>query len=120
MRPLRWKGRFRTGDASADRRNRAFVIASTSLSMPPISVSTAGRRGNSSTGLVPRLTRSFKNTPPTATPIQEFGRRLLASLPLGPFGGNACRKCGLCDADQEQIAARLEVPPQCLIERRDP
>jgi len=30
MRPLRWKGRFRTGDASADRRNRAFVIASTS------------------------------------------------------------------------------------------
>ena len=25
MRPLRWKSRYQTGDADADRRNRAFV-----------------------------------------------------------------------------------------------
>ena len=49
----------------------------------------------------------------------EFGRRLLASLPLGPFGGLACRKCGLCDMAQEQIAGHLEASARCLFDRSD-
>ena len=36
MRPLRWKGRFRTGNTSADRRNRAFVDCLLGDAPPPI------------------------------------------------------------------------------------
>jgi hypothetical protein len=48
---------------------------------------------------------------------QEFGSRLLASLPIDPCGGNACRKCGLCQIEQGQVPAHLEAPAQCLFDR---
>ena len=38
MRPLRWKSRYHTGDAEADRRNRAFVDCLNSL------ITSAGQR----------------------------------------------------------------------------
>jgi hypothetical protein len=47
----------------------------------------------------------------------DFARRLLASLPLGPYGGTSCRQCGLCDLAQQKIAAHLEAPVQCLFKK---
>ena len=51
---------------------------------------------------------------------KEFGSRLLASLPLSPFGGNACRECGLCAVNQDKVADHLIIPGQCLFEQRNP
>ncbi len=120
MRPLRWRSRFRTGDASADRRNRAFVD---SLNR---SINAAGQREHCQemedffNQFSSEADRILQERPADRDLNHEFGRRLLASVPLAPFGGNACRKCGLCDADQQQIAEHLEVPAQYLFERSDP
>jgi hypothetical protein len=51
---------------------------------------------------------------------QEFGSRLLASLPLRPFGGPACRACGLCNLERKQVPANLEAPGRCLFEKPNP
>ena len=120
MRALRWKGRFRTGDASADRRNRAFVDYLNR------SINAAGQREHCRemedffNQFSSEADRILQEHPADRDLNHEFGRRLLAAVPLAPFGGNACRKCGLCDADQQQIAEHLEVPAQCLFERSDP
>jgi hypothetical protein len=120
VRPLRWKGRFRTGDASADRRNRKFVDCLNEF------INAAGQREHC--WEMEETINQFSFEADTALQEHaanrdlkhEFGRRLLASLPLGPFGGIACRKCGLCDMAQKQIAEHLEASAQCLFDRSDP
>ncbi len=116
MRALRWKGRFRTGDASADRRNRAFVDCLNRL------IRAAGQREHcwEMEDLIGQLSSEAGNIlqegPIDRDLKQVFGSRLLASLPLSPFGGNACRKCGLCAENLEKVADHLEIPGQCLYE----
>lgn len=120
MRLLRWKGRYLTGDASADRRHRAFVDCLNTL------IKTAGQREHcrEMEDFIDRFSSEADETlqehPADRNLKDEFGRRLLAYLPLDPFGGNACRKCGLCDIEQGQVAEHLEVAAQCLFETRDP
>jgi len=120
MRPLRWKSGFRTGDAEADRRNRAFVDCLNKL------VDAAGRHEHcrEMEGFISQLTSEaeeiLREHRADGNLRQEFGRRLLASLPLSPYGSNACRKCGLCDLAQKQIAEHLAAPAQCLFEKSDP
>lgn len=114
MRALRWKSRFKTGDASTDRRKRAFVDCFNTL------ITAAGQRehcremddfmdrlGSDAEKLLQERSDNLN---------QDFGRRLLASLPLSPFGSNACRECGLCGLAQEKIAEHLEAPAKCLFE----
>jgi hypothetical protein len=48
------------------------------------------------------------------TLIDQFYPRLVAALPLGPYGSPACRKCGLCDLAQARIAGHLQGPVDCL------
>jgi len=120
MRPLRWKGRFRTGNASADRRNRAFVDCLNKL------IDATGQREHcrEMEDLIDQVSseaeKILQERPADRDLKQEFGSRLLASLPLDPCGGNACRKCGLCQIEQGQVPAHLEVPAQCLFDRRGP
>ncbi len=120
MRPLRWKGRFRTGEVSADRRNRAFVDCLNRL------IDAVRQREHccEMADLMGQLSSEANNVlqerPLGRDLKEEFGSRLLASLPLSPFGSKACRKCGLCAVNQEKVADHLEIPGQCLFERRDP
>jgi hypothetical protein len=51
------------------------------------------------------------------SPSAQFGRRLLESLPLGPYGGTSCRQCGLCDLAQQKVAAHLETSVECLFQK---
>jgi hypothetical protein len=117
MRLLRWKGRFRTGDISADRRNRAFVDCLNKL----INAASQREHCREMEELIDQFSSEAEQTlqerPATRDLKQEFGNRLSASLPLDPFGGNACRKCGLCEVEGGQIPEHLEVSAQCLFER---
>jgi hypothetical protein len=114
MRPLRWKNRFRTGDGAADARNRAFVDCVNKL----INAADQREHCQEMEDFIGQFTNEAEKVlqePPADRDLsREFGRRLLAALPLGPYGGNACRKCGLCDLAKEQIEAHLEAPAQCL------
>ena len=121
MRPLRWKSRFRTGDAEADRRNREFIDCVNKL------INAADQREHcremedfiSQVSTEAESMLQDHDQPANLDPKREFGRRLLASLPLGPYGGNACRECGLCDLAEEQISEHLEAPAQCLFDRSE-
>lgn len=117
MRPLRWKSHYQTGDAETDRRNRTFVDCLNSL------ITAAGQREHCRemeefidrfSAEADQILLEHRANPDLSA---EFGRRLLASLPLGPYGSNACRQCGLCDLDQQKIAKHLEGPSQCLFTR---
>jgi hypothetical protein len=120
MRPLRWKGRYRTGDLESDRRNRAFVDCLSRL------ISAAGQREHCREmedfiGQFSAEAEEILGERPTGRNLsREFGRRLLASLPLGPYGGTACRKCGLCDLAREEIAEHLGAPAECLFQGKTP
>jgi hypothetical protein len=114
MRPLRWKSRYQTGDAETDRRNRAFVDCLNGL------IEAAGQREHCGEmeDFLDRFSaeaeRILRNRPTDRDLSAEFGRRLLASLPLGSYAGTACRQCGLCDLAQKKVAEHLEAPAQCL------
>ena len=114
MRALRWKTRFRTGDAETDQSNRAFVDCLNSL------IDAAGRREHcrEMEDLVSRLSdqaeEALQDHLTKGDLRVEFGRRLSSSLPLSAYGSTACRQCGLCDLAREKIAEHLEAPAQCL------
>jgi len=116
MRPLRWKGRYQTGDAEVDRRNRAFVDCLNRL------IEAAGQREHCRemedfiAGFSAEAERALQGHAGTADLGAEFARRLLTSLPLDPYGSPACRQCGLCDLAQERIAEHLETPVRCLFQ----
>ena len=117
MRPLRWKSRYRTGDPESDRGNRAFLDCLNRL------ISTAGQREHCREmeefiGQFSAEAEEALEEHPTGRDLRrEFGRRLLASLPLAPYGGTACRKCGLCDLARQEIAEHLNPPAECLFEK---
>jgi hypothetical protein len=115
MRPLRWKSRFQTGNPETDRRKRAFFDCLNSL------VTSAGHREHCRE-MEDFLGRNLVQAEqallePAANPDlgQAFARQLLASLPLRPYGSPACRRCGLCDLAQHQVAEHLQAPAECLL-----
>lgn len=116
MRALRWKGRYRTGDAEADRRNRAFVDCLNSL------IDAAGQREHcrEMEDFIGRFSAEaeqiLRDHPTDRDLSAEFGLRLLASLPLETYDSTSCRQCGLCDLAQQKIAENLEAPARCLFE----
>ena len=120
MRRFRWRGRFRTGDASADRRNRAFVDCLNKF------INAAAQREHccEMEDLIGQLSSEADNIlregPVDRDFKQEFGKRLLAALPLRTFGSNACRECGLCAVNEAKVSDQLEIPGQCLFEKRNP
>lgn len=120
MRPLRWKTRFRTGDAEADRCNRAFVDCVNKL----IDAADQREHCREMEDFIHQFSTEaeqiLQQHPTDCDLSHKFGHRLLAALPLDPYGGNACRKCGLCDLVREQVVEHLEGPAQCLFERGDP
>lgn len=119
MRTLRWKSRYRSGNAAADRRNREFVDCLNGL------IVATGQREHcrEMEDFIDRCSAEAEEMlqahPADRDLNQELGRRLLASLPLDPFGGNACRKCGLCEVKQEKVATHLEGPIRCLFDKDD-
>lgn len=114
MRQLRWKSRYRTGDADIDRRNRAFVDCLNSL------IDTAGQREHCREmedfiGQFSVEAEQMLRSHPTDEDLGvEFGRRLLASLPLSAYDSTSCRQCGLCDLARQKIADHLKAPAECL------
>lgn len=116
MRPLRWKSRYQTGDAETDRRNRAFVDCLNTL------IVAAGQREHCREmeefvlRLVSEAEEMLLERPGDHALKAELAHRLLASLPLAPYGGTSCRTCGLCDLAQEEIAEHMELPARCLFE----
>lgn len=114
MRPLRWKGRYRSGDAEIDRRNRAFVDCVNSL------IQAAGKREHCQEmeNFIDRFSaRAEKALEERATDGDlsvDFGRQLMESLPLDSYGSAACRACGLCDLAQKKVAEHLQTPAECL------
>lgn len=116
VRPLRWKNRYQTGDAETDRRNRAFVDCLNTL------IHNAGQREHCREmeefieGFAAEAEQMLLERRTGHDLRAEFARRLLASLPLGPYEGTSCRQCGLCDLAQQKIAAHLEAPAQCLFQ----
>jgi hypothetical protein len=120
MRLLRWKDRFRTGDVAADRRNRAFVDCLNKL----INASSQRERCREVEELIEQFRfeaeQTLRERPANRDLKHEFGSRLLSSLPLSPFGGPACRECGLCNLELKQVTEQLEAPGRCLFEKRNP
>lgn len=114
MRPLRWKSRYQSGDAEVDRRNRTFVDCLNTL------IHSAAQREHcrEMEEFIGRFTAEAElvlaGGPGDRDLRAEFARRLLEALPLAPYGGNACRQCGLCDLAKEKIAEHLEPPTECL------
>ena len=115
MRPLRWKSRYQTGDTETDRRNRAFVDCLNSL----IKAAAQGEHCQEMEEFIARFVaeaeRILRDDPSDRDLGAEFGRRLLAALPLDAYGGTACRQCGLCDLAQQKIAGNLQIPAECLL-----
>lgn len=113
MRTLRWKSRYQTGDAEADRRNRSFVNCLNGL------IVAAGQREHCQEmeDFIARFSaeaEAILASRPTHRDLSaEFGRRLLEELPLEGYEGSACRQCGLCDLARDRIAAHL-TPAECL------
>ena len=58
--------------------------------------------------------KMLKDRPTEGDLSVEFGRRLVAALPLDSYGSTSCRQCGLCDLAEEKIAEHLEAPARCL------
>jgi len=116
MRPLRWKNRYQTGNAEADRSNRAFVDCLNSL------INAAGQREHcrEMEDFIGRFSaeaeQALRTSPTDRDLSAEFGRRLLDSLPLATYDSTSCRQCGLCDLAQQQIAAHLKAPARCLFD----
>lgn len=114
MRPLRWKNRFQTGDTETDRRNRAFVDCLNSL------IRDAGQREHCREmeefiGRFAAEAEQILLERQTGRDLGgEFAHRLVANLPLSPYGGTSCRQCGLCDLAQQKVAAHLDGPIKCL------
>jgi len=114
MRALRWKGRYQTGDAQIDRRNRAFVECLNGL------IAAAGQREHCQemedliAGFTAEVERRLEQDPAKGDLGEEFGRRLRAALPLSAYGGTSCRKCGLCDLAQQKAAEHLDAAARCL------
>ena len=114
MRPLRWKSRYQTGDAQADRRNRAFVDCLNSL------INAAGQREHCQEmedfiGRFSAEAEQILSDRPTDRDLRaEFGHRLMDSLPLTTYGSTSCRQCHLCDLAQKRIAENLKDPAECL------
>jgi hypothetical protein len=114
MRRLRWKSRYRIGEAESDRRNKAFVECLNSL------IDAAGQREHCREmeefigrfSAEAELALEDKSTDRDLS--AEFGQRLLDSVPLGVYGAPACRKCGLCELAEKRISEHLEVPARCL------
>lgn len=113
-RSIRWKSRYKTGDAGVDRRNRAFVDCLNSL------VKAAGQREHCQEmddfiGRFSADAEEILEGRPTDRDLSvEFGERLRASLPLETFKGTSCRQCGLCDLVEERIAEHLVASARCL------
>jgi len=114
MRPLRWKNRYQTGDAEIDRRNREFVDCLNSL------INAAAKREHCQevedfiSRFRDQAEQALRDHPADCDLSAEFGRRLLASLPLNTYGSTSCRQCGLCDLAQQKIAEHLEASAECL------
>jgi hypothetical protein len=119
MRLIRWNHRFRTGDTSADRRNRAFVDCLNQL----INASSQREHCREVEELIDQFRSEAEQTlrerPADRDLKHELGSRLLASLPLGAFGGPACRECGLCNLERKQVSEQLAAPAKCLFEGRN-
>ena len=117
MRPLRWKSRYKTGDAEADRRNRGFVDCLNSL----INAASQREHCQEMEDFIGRFSTEaeqiLQDHPTDRDLSAEFGRRLLASLPLSSYGDTSCRQCGLCDLVQNEIAQHLQTPAQCLFKQ---
>ena len=114
MRPLRWKSRYKTGDAEIDRRNREFVDCLNSL------ITAAGQREHCQEmedfigEFSIEAEKKLRDRAAKGDLGVELGRRLSASLPLSTYGSISCRQCGLCDIARQKIADHLKAPAQCL------
>jgi len=116
MRPIRWKGRYRTGNAEIDQGNRAFVDCLNSL------IDAAGQREHcrEMEEFIGRFSaqaeQMLEEHSAHGDLSIEFGRRLLASVPLDSYETTSCRQCGLCDLAQQKISKHLKAPAKCLFE----
>lgn len=114
MRPLRWKNRYRTGNAEVDRGNRAFVDCLNRL------IDAAGQREHcrEMEDFIDRLSvqaeQMLADGSADGDLSIELGRRLLSSVPLDSYGGSSCRQCGLCDLAQQKISEHLKASAECL------
>jgi hypothetical protein len=115
MRPLRWKGRYASGDVSTDQRNKHFMGCLNRLMEAARQREHCQELERFLADLGAQLEAYLSTQGKGAEPlIAHFYPRLVAALPLGPYGSGACRKCGLCDLAQERIAAHLEGSVDCL------
>ena len=117
MRPILWKSRHQTGDAETDRRNRKFVDCFNRL------INAAGKREHCQEmeEFIDRFSaqvEQFLNDHSADSDLgTEFGRQLIANLPLSAYGSTSCRQCGLCDMAQQKIAEHLKPPAECLFKQ---
>lgn len=117
MRLLRWKSRYASGDLEADRHNKKFVACLNKL------MDAAGRREHCREmdefidSLGAEVEHQLSHGHEAArTMIRGFHDRLVGALPLRTYSTSACRKCGLCEVAQAQIAEHLHAPLSCLKE----
>lgn len=120
MRLLRWKARYNTGEAEIDKNNKKFVECVNRL----IEAADEREHCQEMEVLLNELSQDVtaKLAADKATALrmtQTFYAKLLNTLPLQTYGTNACRKCGLCDLAQAQLAEHLQAPLQCLSQRAD-
>lgn len=114
MRTLRWKSRYRTGNAEVDRRNRAFVDCLNGLIEAADLREHCREMEEFLAHFIADADEILQAHPTDRDLGTDFGRRLLAAIPLGTYGSSACRQCGLCDLALEKIADHLEGPSRCL------
>jgi hypothetical protein len=112
MHALRWKSRFRSGNADIDRDNKAVVECLNSL----IDATRQRQHCREIEDLLEEMAEQADTL--LSTGEQEvravLRTHLMAKLPLPNYQTQSCHTCGICDLAQAQIASHLQAPAQCL------
>lgn len=114
MQPLRWKGRYRSGDAETDRLNKAVVQCLNTLIEASRKREHCREMEDLLSTLVEQAETLLRQSGQAKNIRDTLRDQLMAQLPLPNYATQSCHSCGLCDLAEMQVAEHLEPPAQCL------
>jgi len=115
MRPIRWKSRYLQGNSEIDQRNKRLVGCFNQLLESASKKEHCKEMEEFLTATSLNLEENLQKNQAISEPLDSnFYIQIQQALPLKPYGSAACRKCGLCDIAQANVAEHLQEPINCL------